>query len=279
LGKTVQAPPWLAKLFTPLIARLVAQEMLRKHPGLTPAQIGEKMRAEIPSGSDPRALEMVDEVVARLPAEAPKHEAKGAPVSVALLVAANLVPLYGVLFWGWEVFPLLVLFWAENVVVGVLNVARMLCVDPADLPLWAAKLFFVPFFCVHYGMFTAGHGAFVLSGMFGGKAYRTSGFDPTGAALAVFQDFGLWLPVGVLAASHLFSFFWNYLWRGEYRRASVPALMMKPYGRVIVLHVTIIFGGMAALALGSPVWALLLLLGIKVAIDVAAHLKEHRIPA
>jgi hypothetical protein len=268
LTRTLQAPPWLARLFFPIIARHAAQALARKHPGLTPAEIGETMRADLPADAEPHLHEMVDAVVARLPEKAiPEKAAESSRLSAVLLVLANLVPLYGVLAWGWEVFPLLVLFWAENVIVGLLNVARMLAVDPADLLLWGAKLFL---------MFTAGHGIFVLSGMFGGQGYRADGFNPLGAALQAVRDFDLWLPIAILAASHLFSFLWNYLYRGEFRRAGLKALMHKPYARVVVLHVTIIFGGMAAVALGAPAWALVLLIALKTMIDVVAHVREHR---
>ena len=46
--------------------------------------------------------------------------------SIAVLIAANLLPLAGVLFWDWDVFLVLLLFWCENVVIGLL-------VEPADL--------------------------------------------------------------------------------------------------------------------------------------------------
>ena len=46
--------------------------------------------------------------------------------TVIALVLANLVPLYGVLFLGWETFPLVFLFWLENVIVGAFNVLKML---------------------------------------------------------------------------------------------------------------------------------------------------------
>src|SRR5947207_11073224 len=88
-AKTTQAPPWLVKLLTPFIARNVAREMQKKYAGLGAAEIAEKMRAEIHSGLDP------------------VESAK--PLSAWLLVAANLIPLYAVLFWHWQVFPLLVL--------------------------------------------------------------------------------------------------------------------------------------------------------------------------
>jgi hypothetical protein len=79
----------------------------------------------------------------------------------------------------------------------------------------------------------------------------------------------------VLVASHLFSFAWNYLYRGELRRAQLSSLMAKPYGRVVVLHIAIILGGIGAMALGSPVWALLVLLAMKIGLDWKAHVKEH----
>jgi hypothetical protein len=50
--------------------------------------------------------------------------------TVMVLVLANLIPLYGVLAFGWETFPLLLLFWVENVIVGGFNVLKMLLAAP-----------------------------------------------------------------------------------------------------------------------------------------------------
>ena len=265
---TVQAPAWLARLLMPLMARHVAREMAKKYPGLGAADIAEKMRAETPAVVD--AEQFIAAVVAHLPRQAP--EPAGKPPSAWVLVAANLLPLYGVLFWDWEAFPLLALFWMENVIIGLLNAGRMLLIAPGNPAAWLAKLFLVPFFCVHYGLFTAVHGIFVFS-MFG--KYAIEDLEVLGPAARATADWNLWLPLGALAASHVFSFFWNFVHRGEYLRASLEQQMARPYGRVVVLHLTILVGGMAAMALGSPVWALLVLIGVKIAMDLKAHLKEH----
>ena len=45
--------------------------------------------------------------------------------SVLVLLLANLVPLAGVVFFGWSVFPVMLLFWLENVVVGVFHVLKL----------------------------------------------------------------------------------------------------------------------------------------------------------
>ena len=54
------------------------------------------------------------------------------------------------------------------------------------------------------------------------------------------------------------------------------SVMRAPHNRVIVLHVTIILGTILIEPLLSPPWALLLLIGIKIGIDLHAPLKEHR---
>jgi hypothetical protein len=277
-GKAVQAPPWLARLLTPFIARQAARALSEKYPGLGPQEIADKMRADFHQPPTVDEQRLLDAVRARLPEKGQAVETDTEkPVSAWVLVAANLVPLAGVLLWNWSVFALIALFWMENVIVGVFFALRMLLADPRDPALWAAKVFLVPFFCFHYGMFTAVHGLFVF-GLFGGKAYDPHGLQVLEPALRVARDLGLWLPLAALLASHGFSFLWNYLWRGQFRRAKLTELMSKPYGRVVVLHVGIILGAIATTALGSPLWALLVLLAMKIGLDLKAHLKEHSPP-
>jgi hypothetical protein len=254
----------------------VAGALSEQHPGLSRQEIAAKMRADLGAAPDEDARRMVDAVISRLPEQGQAGQAEK-PVSAWLLLAANLVPVAGVLLWDWSVFALLALFWMENVLIGVFFALRMLCADPRDPALWAAKLFMVPFFCFHYGMFTAIHGMFVFS-LFGGPAYSASGLQVLEPALRAARELGLWLPLAALLASHGFSFLWNYLYRGEFRSAQLPRLMAKPYGRIVVLHLAILLGGIAAMALGSPVWALLVLLALKIGLDLKAHLKEHSAP-
>jgi heme exporter protein D len=52
--------------------------------------------------------------------------------------------------------------------------------------------------------------------------------------------------------------------------------MKEPYRRVVVLHVTIVLGAFVVDTVGAPVAALLLLVGLKTATDLHAHLREHR---
>ena len=195
--------------------------------------------------------------------------------SVLVLVIANLVPLYGVFLLHWPVFPILLLFWTENVIVGVLNVFKMLLASPTQPGAWLLKVAMIPFFCVHYGMFTLVHGVFVFV-LFGG--YLTSGadFPDPGSVMRSIAGYQLGWAVLALLLSHVISLAVNYIGKGEYKQASVQALMGQPYGRVVILHITILFGGFVAMSLGSPAFALLVLILLKTFVDVQAHLREHK---
>jgi hypothetical protein len=274
--KVIELPPWLRRLLIPPFVRRAARELGDRNPDLSPAQIAAHVRArvleELRRPPQPDEARIIEATLARLPA--PQRKRVENPASAWLLVAANLVPLAGVLAWDWNAFALIALFWMENAVLGAIFALRMLCADPDDVAQWIGKLFAVPFFCFHYGMFTAIHGVLVFS-LLGGGAYAARGLDVLEPALRAAADYRLWLPLAVLAASHLFSFAWNYLYRGEFRRARLRELMTRPYGRVVVLHFTILLGGVAALALGSPLWALIVLVALKIALDFRAHVKEH----
>ncbi len=45
--------------------------------------------------------------------------------AVVALLAANAIPLVGVLFFGWNVWTILIVYWLENGIVGVFNVLKM----------------------------------------------------------------------------------------------------------------------------------------------------------
>jgi Family of unknown function (DUF6498) len=204
----------------------------------------------------------------------PASEELRRPSVIALLVA-NLVPMYGVFVLGWEVFPLILLFWLENIVIGVVNVLKILTARPDDRMWWVGKAFLIPFFIVHYGGFTFVHGIFVFA-LFGGATPFAPADMSASAVLHTIRSSGVLWGALALLASHGLSFVTNYLGAGEYRNADPKVLMGQPYARVIVLHLTIIFGGFVMVALGSPRAGLLLLVLLKIGMDLRAHLTERR---
>jgi hypothetical protein len=195
--------------------------------------------------------------------------------SVIALVLANLVPVFGVLVLHWEVFPLMFLFWSENVIVGVFNVLKMIANQPSSPAGWAGKLFMIPFFSVHYGMFTFVHGVFVVM-LFGGGLNSMHGIPGAATFWDVMRENRLGWAILGLAVSHGVSFVTNYIGKGEYQRVGLNDLMSQPYGRIIVMHIAILFGGFLVMALHSPTPALLLLVALKTAFDLGSHVGERK---
>lgn len=223
------------------------------------------------------------------------------------LIAVNLGLILAVVIWKWSIFDIVFLYWVENLIIGAINVLKMLFCSPTLASLtkgaspeeieqaahqagiskqhvnkfarwapiianWGAKLFLIPFFIIHYGMFCYGHGVFVFS-LFSDDTLSTGKADFSAAQAMLTPD--MRLAIGLLAASHLYSLLRNYMGAGEYKHTNPAALMMRPYGRIVVLHITIIFGGILAMAFGDPMGLLIVLMGLKTIVDLAMHQAER----
>jgi hypothetical protein len=96
-------------------------------------------------------------------------------------------------------------------------------------------------------------------------------FPSVATVRAAVHDNGIDFAVFALFMSHAVSFIWNFIMGGEFRRVNPALLMVQPYQRVMVLHLVIVAGGAATVALGSPLAALVVLVLLKTAIDVGMH--------
>ncbi len=183
------------------------------------------------------------------------------------LIAANLIPLAGVLFFGWDVATIIVLYWLEGVIIGGINIIKILTCRKLGDNIWISaliNLFTAAFFTVHYGMFTFIHGTFVAT-LFKAETLMAGILD--GGPL-------MWAGLSFLI-SHLFSLLVNFFGRQEYLYRTAQEQMMRPYGRVIVMHMVIILGGGLLMLFGGPIAALMLLIALKIALDLYAHQKDH----
>lgn len=193
-------------------------------------------------------------------------EAELSPLSTLALIIANLVPLAGVWLLGWDIGEIMLLYWAESGIIGFFNLLKMVVVGG-----WAT-LFYGPFFVGHYGAFMAAHLLFIYT--FFVKGVEAKGDIALTEVLGRFSD--LWMALLVLVVSHGISFLINFMGRREYAGTTVQKQMAEPYGRIMVMHMTIIFGGFVIMGLGSSLPALLLLMVAKIVVDLRAHQKQRK---
>jgi hypothetical protein len=210
-------------------------------------------------------------------------------IAVALLIGFNLVPLAGVLWLGWNLVLILALYWVENGIVGVLNILKILWAEGTRAPTgWTmngrpisekSRGYVAGFFSFHYGLFWVVHGVFVFTLI--PAIINDPSIGPGGTIAAPLADPGI--DVGVLALgaigltiSHGVSLWTNYIGRGEYKVLSAAQVMTQPYGRLVVMHLTILLGAVVSIFLGTPVGSLLVLIVGKTALDLAFHLRQRR---
>jgi hypothetical protein len=200
-------------------------------------------------------------------------ERRGLPSSVFFLLGANAVPLLGVLFGGWDLVEILFAYWAENVVIGFFSLLKMIFAQDDDrgwfmiLLTVFMKIVGCSFFIVHFGGFTAIHGVVLYAIV---HEFLNVQIQPLEL---------LYLGRYVVAAlflSHGYSFVVNYLIKGERRQTKDNDPMFEPYRRVIVMHLTLVFGTACIIILGQPFFMLLILVVLKTAVDLYAHLRERR---
>ena len=202
--------------------------------------------------------------------------------SLAALVVVNLLPLLGVFFFNWDVAGLVILYWSENLIVGFYTLLKLLVKSPRRG--FGMGLFF----CVHYGIFCAAHGMAILAILVDDQIDPTPA-DPWPLFLVLPQLMANvvrevlayappeWLvPFAALVVSHGISFVANFLFGGERDELRLRQIMGSPYGRIVVLHLAVIFGAVAVVAIGQSIAMLVVLTLLKVVLDVKLHLREHR---
>ena len=189
---------------------------------------------------------------------------KKTPLALLLLVALNLVPLVGVLYWGWQSFELIFLYWMENVVIGAFTLARMV-VRPYQHPVdWAFPVLLAPFFTFHYGMFTWIHGSFVVL-LFGPENLKSLDLLPVVGEMLSLPH--MLTALAALAAIQGLDWLRDVRQQG-FGSGSVRSLMAAPYRRIVVLHLTILAAGVALATLNEPTTGLIILVLLKTGSDV-----------
>lgn len=209
-------------------------------------------------------------------------------LSILALIAANLVPLIGVLFFGWNASLVLALFWIENLIIGAFNVTKMIIASVyhkryGELPLSA-------FFILHFGLFCSAHGMLLwdllgydsidAAGFFSNPAFGPFSIFFEGAAvlLSFIKVHGslILLGAGALVLSHLVSFIENFILRGELFEAKANNLMGKPYKQILIMHAGLILGAFAIDKFGSTLWLLLVIVAFKIVVDTKLHLGRRK---
>jgi Family of unknown function (DUF6498) len=166
------------------------------------------------------------------------------------LIAANLVPVVGALFFNWDAKAIFLVYCLETIIIGILNLVKMGIVTAVrKTDTWynqgsstkQSGLFFMFFFLIHYGLFVT-----VQMGLF----FGASGIGD-GSNITVFNFFYKWpqlitndsiIMLAAFAISYGLKMIYDFIRSGEYKTIPMMVLMFQPYGRIFVQQFTVIVG-------------------------------------
>lgn len=163
----------------------------------------------------------------------------------------------------------MMMYWMQSVAIGAVNVLRIFALrdcttsdvtlDGELRPSAGTKLKVAGFFILHYGLFHVVYLVFILAAMSRGRP--------------VIDWTIVWYCAALFAATNIFALVLH--WLNETCGRRLGQVAFAPYGRIVPMHLAIIFGGFVNFHPGATLW---LFQGFKTAADVFTHLVKHRKP-
>ena len=190
-------------------------------------------------------------------------------LSLLAILFGNVLSIWMALTQGWSLHQIMWIYWGQSVVIGVMNVIRMLSLkefstegmrmNEKPVPETAsAKRQVAAFFAFHYGFFHFVYAVFL---------WQEMPLNEIAAGTAM-------LMMGCVSAfvgTHSYSLMHNMTVDFREKKPNLGTIMFYPYMRIIPMHMTIIFGGMFS-GLG-----LTLFMVLKTLADMGMHMVEHHL--
>jgi hypothetical protein len=209
--------------------------------------------------------------------------------SARILLSVNIIPVIGVIFFEWNLFSIMLLYWLENLVIGFYGVLKIkktnhyLILKQENLPATSSLVATwrqIMVFIFDYGLFTLVHGVFVFI-IFGASTATSStiaNLGPVNISEIIWPEvsiLGVSISFLMMIVSHGFSYHDNFIIKEEYKNCTINYLQKNPFKRVIAMHFIIVISGFIVLALGYSKLTIILLIILKTLIDLFAHNNEH----
>jgi hypothetical protein len=217
-------------------------------------------------------------------------------LSILIALAGNLVPLAGVLYWNWDPFQLLMLYWMETVIVAAFAIARIgtvpqellgkIKINGVERP--ATHRNFIELFGLMAATFICLHFLFLWL-LFSGDWTKTVRGPISFVRVFVIES-GAWIPLLLAFVAGAIAFLTSptrpqfardlqarllgtrvITETPEFNEAThgVGAAVGGMMGRIVVMQVAVIFGAMLAKTYGSQA-PILIVIGIKILFDLGS---------
>lgn len=182
------------------------------------------------------------------------------------LISSNLLLLIGIIYWQWEIFDVLIIYWLESFTIVIFNALKIHKCNRIRKEKTApgyfayfyiylmAALVWLIFICVFFGPWN-----FIISDQPGGS------FNVNIIFMIVF-----------LILSHGISYKNNFIDKKEFKILSIEELFYAPIYRFVVIQVVVFFAGYYFMKTGSMMLSAIIIVLLKTFLDLFAHWQEHR---
>lgn len=198
-------------------------------------------------------------------------------ISDALLVAVNLVPVWGVWMYGWSASEVFMVYCLESVVIGVYNLVKLgltsmvkrrdIWNNTGEKVTWMPGIFFMFFFLIHYGFFIIIQLTIFLAVSGTQAAYGiANAFDFVLHFPRYLSNYSQWLLLGFVVSYGLVMLK-DFILNRAYKTASLNAIMFAPYGRIFIQQFTVIAGSIF-LGFGAGKIFISIFAGVKIFFEV-----------
>ncbi|MFL5728061.1 MAG: DUF6498-containing protein [Cytophagaceae bacterium] len=176
------------------------------------------------------------------------------------ILITNLIPVAGVLYAGWNVYEIVLMYWWETLVIGLFCLISLI-ISNAEKNLLVRGGFAV-FFFVHFGLFSAIQGLFIFIMLKGDHIDHAQ---------------SLQYGVLILFFNYLIHFFNDYIFSGKYKSRESPSLF-GVYGRIVIQQFVILIGGYITTktAMSSDIRMLTLLIALKTSVDLGVYFLQKK---
>jgi hypothetical protein len=194
--------------------------------------------------------------------------------SSIILILANIVPVLGVFFLGWDAFSILIFYWIESLFVGIFTVFKIRKAEgkmemnviinnkrAKDMDKNELTFNFIRF----YGIFMAVHIFFLIIFFF--MFFKDSSFSL----------FSVLLPSLSLLISHGMSYKTNFIGNEEFKKFSSSYMFYMPFKRIFIMQFILILGiGFFIFAFRlTPSVVIIPIVAFKTIFDLIFHWAEH----
>jgi len=204
-------------------------------------------------------------------------------LNFGIIIAIDLIPLFGVMFWKWTVSDALFIFWLQTIVIGLMNFPKIIVYYkkyPVNM-FWAIGLFGAGF--ILFLPFT-----FIWTYFISVVALRADAVVNDLILVIFLKDLILksWIVILAIFIAEIYKFYSVFILEREYEEgrnlpASIPSderiydPTFEPFGRMLAIGVLPILSFWLIMLFNSPLPALMIFIVGKIIVDIQIE-KYHK---